>query len=82
MRASSQFLMGGLVLLAVGFAFYVALVLLQAAGDLGSLAYGIALGTPGLFVLVAALFFAHAWSMRKSEQMVNSGTPVPPPPRG
>lgn len=78
MRASSQFLVGGLVLLAVGLALYIVFVLLQAAGDLGNFI----LGPFGLFVLVALLFFAHAWSMRKSEQMVNSGTPVPPPPRG
>jgi lipopolysaccharide export LptBFGC system permease protein LptF len=80
MRRSSQFLVGGLVLIALGLAFYLALVLLQAAGDLGSLAFGLASGTPGLFVLVAALFFAHAWSMRKSERMLSSGDPLPPPP--
>ena len=80
MRRSSQFLVGGFVLISVGLAFYVALVLLQAAGDLGSLALGIALDTSGLFVLVAVLFFAHAWSMRKSEQMLSSGASLPPPP--
>jgi len=79
MRRSSQFLIGGFVLIAVGLVFYVALVLLQAAGDLGSLAFGIALDTSGLFVLVAALFFAHAWSMRKGEQMLSSGASLPPP---
>ena len=78
MRGSSQFLMGGFVLLAVGFALYIVLVLLRAAGDLGSFI----LGPFGLFVLVAVLFFAHAWSMRKGEQMVNSGARVSPPPRG
>ena len=41
-------------MIAVGFTFYITLVLLQAAGGLGSLAFGIASGTPGLFVLVAA----------------------------
>lgn len=79
MRGSSQFLLGGLVMIAVGFTLYIGLVLLQAAGILGSLAFGIASGIPGLFVLVAAFFFVHAWSMRKSERMMSSGTPLSPP---
>lgn len=66
-------------MIAVGFAFYIVFVLLQAAGDLGSLAFGIAFDASGLFVLVAALFFAHAWSMRKSEQLLMSGAPPTPP---
>ena len=79
MRGSSQFLVGGFVLLAVGLSLYIAFVLLQAAGDLGPLILGpFILGPSGVFVLVAMLFFAHAWSMRKSEQMVSSGALLPP----
>jgi hypothetical protein len=80
MRRSSQFRVRGLVLIALGFAFYLALVLLQAAGDLGSLAFGLASGPPGVFVGVAALFFTQAWSMTKGERMLGSGNPLPPPP--
>ena len=79
MRGSSQFLVGGLVMIALGLTLYITLVLFQAVGDLGSLGFGIASGAPGLFVLVAALFFAHAWSMRKSERMLSSGSPLAPP---
>lgn len=73
MRGSSQFLVGGFVLLSVGLALYIAFVLLQAAGDSGSFILG-------PFILVAMLFFAHAWSMRKSEQMVSLETSLSPPP--
>ena len=65
------------MLIAVGLAFYVALVLLQAAGFQATFTLGIL----SLFVLVALFFFAHAWSMRRSEQMLSSGAPLPPPTR-
>lgn len=76
MRRSSQFLVGGFVMIAVGLAFYVALVLPQAAGN----QIPFTLGPFSLFVLVAVFFFAHAWSMRKSEQMLSSGASLPPTP--
>ena len=49
MRSSSQFLVGGFVMIAVGLAVYVALVLLQAAG----IQVTFSLGILSLFVLVA-----------------------------
>ncbi len=76
MRSSSQFLVGGFVMIAVGLAVYVALVLLQAAG----IQVTFSLGILSLFVLVALFFFAHAWSMRRSEQMLSSGASLPSPP--
>jgi hypothetical protein len=65
-------------MIAVGLAFYVTVVLLQAAGNQVSFT----LGPFSLFVLVAVFFFAHAWSMRKSEQMLCAGDSLPPPPIG
>jgi hypothetical protein len=53
MRRSSQFLVGGFVMIAVGLGFYVALVLLQATGNQVPLT----LGPLSLFVLVAGFFF-------------------------
>ncbi len=78
LRASTQFVVGGLVMFALAFAFYIAAVLLQATGALGLFFL-----TPvGPFVLIALFFFAHAWSMRKSERAVNLDDPVSSSPKG
>ncbi len=75
MRRSSQFLVGGFVMIAVGLAFYVALVLLQTASNQVTFP----LGPFSFFVLVGVFFFVHAWSMRKREQMLSSGASLPLP---
>jgi lipopolysaccharide export LptBFGC system permease protein LptF len=76
MRRSSQSLAGGFALIAVGLIFYAALVLLQVAGN----QIPVTFGPLSLFILVALFFFAHAWSMRKSEQILSPGATLPPPP--